>query len=178
MIGCIFYFLFLFITDSLQTQVVKDRQNWMCKRPTRTLVFCEMADFNWNHESAAIDTMEEASIKRSDSNSSSMTDSSVTSEENLEQAMALGVIMDATDDAKPISKGKTQPENSNSKYLSKEKTQPENSNAKHLSKEKTQPENSKNKRTCFVCGRVVWIGSKDSAPRVIGPCLAYPINGH
>ena len=114
----------------------------MGKRPTRTLVFGDMADFNWVNESSAIDSMEEASFNRSDSGSSSI---SCDSDNHIERAMALGVIIDA--EAQP----------------SKEKAQPnENSNAK-------------NKKTCFVCGRVVWIGTKDSAPRVVGPCLAYPL---
>jgi len=94
-----------------------------------------MADFNWVNESAAIDSMEEASFSRSDSGSSSI---SCDSDNHIERAMALGVIIDA--EAQPN----------------------ENSNAK-------------NKKTCFVCGRVVWIGTKDSAPRVVGPCLAYPL---
>ena len=41
---------------------------------------------------------------------------------------------------------------------------------------KPNEENSKNKRICFVCRRIVWIGGKDSAPRVVGPCQAYPLD--
>ena len=138
-------------------QVVKDRQNWMGKCPTRTLVFGSMNDFNWEDESAAIANMEEASlIKRSDSSSSSSSDMSITTQ--VEQAMALGVMMDAQQPGKQPSE---QPRKMQQLI---NKAQSENEN-----------ENYNNKTTCFVCGRVVWIGKKDSAPRVVGPCMAYPL---
>ena len=39
-----------------------------------------------------------------------------------------------------------------------------------------RPSDSKNKSTCLVCGRVVWVGSKDDEPRVVDHFMAYPLD--
>ena len=131
----------------------------MGKCPTRTLVFGSMNDFNWEDESAAIANMEEASlIKRSDSSSSSSSDMSITTQ--VEQAMALGVMMDAQQPGKQPSEQPSEQPRKMQQLINKAQSENENYN---------------NKATCFVCGRVVWIGKKDSAPRVVGPCMAYPL---
>jgi len=115
-------------------------------------VFGDMDGFNWIAENEAIAAMEQSSapIKRSDSSCSTVSDASTCSGETMEQVMALGSIMDANN---------------------------ANKDAASESTASAQPiKDSKNKRICFLCRRVVWIGTKDDAPRVVGPCRAYPLD--
>ena len=113
-------------------------------------MFGDLAGFDWGAENRAIAVMEEysASIKRSDSSCSTVSEASNCSGETMEQVMALGSIMDTKKEMSSASQSTASQPNAD----------------------------SKNKRICFSCRRIVWIGGKDSASRVVGPCLAYPLD--